>query len=76
LREQRKDRQFILVSHDANIVVAADVERIIVMPGEDSPVTDAGSLFDPGVRAAALEHLEGGKAAFKLRADRYAAMGE
>ena len=29
LRQQRANRQFILVSHDANIVVAADVERVV-----------------------------------------------
>ena len=29
LRQQRATRQFILVSHDANIVVAADVERVV-----------------------------------------------
>jgi hypothetical protein len=76
LREQRKNRQFILVSHDANIVVAGDVERIMVMRGQQESSAVVGSLFDSDVRDSALEHLEGGRAAFRLRADRYAAMGD
>ncbi len=68
LREQRASRQFILVSHDANIVVAGDVERIIVM-GAAGCTT--GSLFDASIREAALELLEGGEHAFQQRSLRY-----
>jgi hypothetical protein len=75
LREQRQRRQFIVVSHDANIVVASDVERITVLQANDDKSPHTGGLFDERVRDAALEHLEGGRLAFRLRADRYAAMG-
>jgi len=69
LREQRSERQFILASHDANIVVAGDVEQIHVLRPGDTPV--AGTLFDESVRNAAIEILEGGREAFDVRAKRY-----
>lgn len=71
LREQRTGRQFIVVSHDANIVVASDVERVCVLQANEDGSPHTGTLFDPVIRNAALEHLEGGQAAFKLRAARY-----
>jgi len=76
LREQRRRRQFVVVSHDANIVVASDVERVAVLQANPDGSAHAGDLFDDQVRAAALEHLEGGRRAFRLRADRYYALGE
>ena len=36
VREQRSSRQFIIASHDANVVVSGDVERVIVLPPEAS----------------------------------------
>jgi hypothetical protein len=69
LREQRSERQFILASHDANIVVAGDMERIHVLRPGDTHV--AGTLFDESVRNSAIEILEGGREAFDVRAKRY-----
>ena len=71
LRQQRAARQFIVVSHDANIVVTSDVERIIVLGGNSDGKHAHGGLFDPLIQSAALEHLEGGRRAFMLRSDRY-----
>ena len=68
IREQRAERQFILASHDANIVVAGDAERVWVF-GEETPIE--GSLFDDVVRRSSLELLEGGEEAFALRSRRY-----
>jgi hypothetical protein len=72
LREQRVSRQFIVVSHDANIVVASDIEQVIVLDATDDGGHHVGGLSDALVRDAALEHLEGGAKAFDLRAARYA----
>lgn len=72
LRAQRISRQFLVVSHDANIVVASDIDRITVLGGGPDGASFVGSLADDRVRAAALEHLEGGSTAFALRAERYA----
>jgi hypothetical protein len=67
VRRQRVNRQFILASHDANIVVASDLERVFVLgvPG------DLGTLFDQRIRDSAIELLEGGHEAFKVRGRRY-----
>jgi hypothetical protein len=75
-REQRRHRQFIVISHDANIVVASDVDRIAVLQANDDGSPHVGDLFDSRVRDAALEHLEGGSKAFRLRAERYASLGD
>jgi hypothetical protein len=69
LREQRSERQFLLASHDANIVVASDVERIHVLRPGDAHIS--GTLFDERVRDSAIEILEGGREAFGVRAKRY-----
>jgi len=69
LRTQRRDRQFIVASHDANIVVASDMERIIVLKPDGDP--RPGTLAEADIREDALILLEGGKVAFERRAARY-----
>ena len=72
LRRQRADRQFIVVSHDANVVVAGDMERVWILQGDQALEPYCGTLFEEEARQAALEHLEGGARAFELRRSRYA----
>ena len=72
LRQQRANRQFILVSHDANIVVAADVERVFVLNPMSPTTPTVGTLFDEEIRLAALDLLEGGEVAFERRSQHYA----
>ena len=69
LRKQRTHRQFLVVSHDANIVVASDLDQITVVSGPASSST--GSLLDARISEAALENLEGGSEAFRRRARFY-----
>ena len=71
VREQRSSRQFIIASHDANVVVSGDVERVIVLPPEASEQPTVGTLFDAAVRQSAITLLEGGDRAFQLRQKRY-----
>ena len=71
VREQRASRQFIIASHDANIVVSGDMERVIVLPAEASEQPTVGTLFDAPIRASAITLLEGGDRAFELRRKRY-----
>ena len=71
IRQQRASRQFIIASHDANVVVSGDVERVIVLPPDPSEQPVVGTLFDPPVRASAMRLLEGGDRAFELRRKRY-----
>ncbi len=70
-REQRVSRQFIVASHDANIVVSGDVERVIVLPPDPSEQPVVGTLFDQPIREKAIALLEGGDRAFELRRRRY-----
>ena len=75
VREQRASRQFIIVSHDANVVVSGDMERVIVLPAEASEQPTVGTLFDAPIRASAITLLEGGDRAFELRRKRYGDYG-
>jgi len=70
IRSQRSMRQFIIASHDANIVVAGDAERVFVLSGHES-AAQVGSLFDDAIRGEAMTHLEGGPKAFRVRQRRY-----
>lgn len=71
LRTQRATRQFIVVSHDANIVVASDMDRVCALEANDDGTPYTATLFDRRIRELALEHLEGGEQAFERRASLY-----
>jgi energy-coupling factor transporter ATP-binding protein EcfA2 len=76
-REARLRRQVIIVTHNANLVVNADVDQVIVasctkhgggQPPEFSYVS--GGLEDKVIREHVCKILEGGETAFKERARR------
>jgi DNA repair exonuclease SbcCD ATPase subunit len=76
-REARTRRQVIIVTHNANLVVNADVDQVIVAActkhGGGAPPEFAyvsGGLEDPAIRAHVCDILEGGEIAFKQRARR------
>lgn len=79
MRREKRHRQFIFSSHNANIPVLGDAEQIVTLrPGVDdgrehSLVSEAetGSLDQFDVRAAVERLLEGGRAAFELRRAKY-----
>ena len=75
VRQQRVSRQFIIASHDANVVVSGDVERVIVLPPDPSEQPRVGTLFDQPIRERAIALLEGGGLAFELRRRRYGDFG-
>ncbi len=75
VRAQRVSRQFIIASHDANVVVSGDMERVIVLPPEASEPPISGTLFDAPIRERAIALLEGGNEAFELRRRRYGDYG-
>lgn len=68
-QRQRATRQFIVVSHDANIVVGGDTDRVIVIGPEAA--TSIGTLFSQTISREALDNLEGGEEAFRRRGRRY-----
>ena len=68
----KKYRQIIIVSHNANLVVNADSEQVIVAKNEDSTLSYiAGSLENPTINEQICKILEGGKEAFEKREMKY-----
>lgn len=77
-RQVRKNRQVIIVTHNANLVVNTDADQVIV--AESHPAADgglpaitywSGSLETKEVRSAVCSTLEGGERAFLEREKRY-----
>ncbi len=79
MRQEKRRRQFIFSSHNANIPVLGDAEQIVGL----TPVVDAGSttvtipaelcgsIDVPAVKELVKELLEGGQAAFEYRRQKY-----
>lgn len=74
LRRRQPEDQFIFTSHNANIPVLGEANRIIVMDsdGDRGYVAAAGSLDDPAIVEAVTRIMEGGEEAFAVRANFYA----
>lgn len=67
-------RQVIIVSHNANLVVNADSEQIIVAENKDGVLSYmSGSLENPEINTKVCQILEGGKEAFDKRKRKYRA---
>jgi len=69
LRENKKRRQIIVVTHNPNIVVNGDAEMIHAMrfAGGQCSATASGSLQNGAVRTEVCEVMEGGRPALKSR---------
>ena len=80
LRCNKIRRQYILISHNANIPVFGDAEQIIAM--EDSggrgciATGGCGSIDEPSVQQHVINILEGGIDAFKMREEKYGIKSE
>lgn len=71
-RRIKKHRQVIIVSHNANLVVNADSEQVIVAHNDDGVLSyTSGALEDPEINRAVCQILEGGKQAFENRERKY-----
>jgi energy-coupling factor transporter ATP-binding protein EcfA2 len=72
LRENKKRRQIIVVTHNPNIVVNGDAEMIHAMrfAGGQCSATASGSLQNGAVRTEVCEVMEGGRPALKSRYQR------
>ena len=75
LREIRKRRQLIIVTHNPNIVVNADADLVISLSFSGGQIAEPriGGLQEQDVRDEICEIVEGGRAAFESR---YARIGE
>jgi hypothetical protein len=76
-REIKKHRQVIIATHNANLVVNADSEQVIVAHNNDEIISyQAGSLENAanspnGIRHQVCDILEGGQVAFEHRERKY-----
>ncbi len=83
LRSTKRNRQIIFATHNANIVVNGDADRVVIVGAIGSDTTEAsseskvaialdGAIETPDVRKAITIIMEGGKEAFELRNRKYA----
>jgi len=71
-RTIKKYRQVIIVTHNANLVVNADAEQVIVAENENESINYiTGSLENINIRNKVCEILEGGIDAFRKREKKY-----
>ncbi len=77
LREVKRHRQIIVVTHNANIVVNGDAELVIALKarGGQTQIEASGSLQEKSVRENICTVMEGGKKAFEQRYRRIALEG-
>lgn len=69
IRKTKDDRQLILATHNANIVVNGDSENVFEMClGKKNA---CGAIDEPEIRSAITLTMEGGKDAFELRRKKY-----
>lgn len=71
-KEIKKYRQVIIVSHNANLVVNADSEQVIIASNTDEKLSyESGSLENEKINFEICRILEGGQRAFEKRRDKY-----
>ncbi len=75
VRNLKRERQLIFVTHNANIPVLGEADKIIVMQME-TPLTAGAPICGPidEVKEHILNLLEGGKEAFRQRQEKYQAL--
>jgi hypothetical protein len=71
LLEAKQSRQFLFVSHNANIPVLADAERVFELDARDRKGWIAGAGDVEEMRERLESCLEGGREAFLRRSERY-----
>src|SRR3989344_2534310 len=72
IRQIKKSRQVILSTHNANLVVNADAEQIIVARlDSDKKDYPSGSIENKFINGSIKEILEGGEEAFRSRENKY-----
>ena len=71
IRKAKKSRQIIISTHNANLVVNADAEQIIVARLDQAAEYTSGSIENPDINRAIRDILEGGELAFLQRERKY-----
>ena len=74
IKSEKNDRQIIIVSHNASLVICADTEEVLVSSGHKNTqgsynfIYLTGSIENTQIRDEIIKVLEGGKEALKQRA--------
>lgn len=71
IRKAKLSRQIIMSTHNANLVVNADAEQVIVALLDQDGSYFSGSIENPEINKAIKDALEGGEQAFVQREKRY-----
>ena len=71
IKKQKKDRQIIFATHNANFVLNADAELIIKLNNDSNKITAQSFSIEDSQYREDLLKLEGGKEAFKKRERKY-----
>ena len=71
IRRAKQSRQIIMSTHNANLVVNADSEQIIIARLEQGKNYISGSIESPKINLGIRDILEGGEEAFKRREKKY-----
>lgn len=71
IKKQKKDRQIIFATHNANFVLNADAELIIKLNNDDNKIIAQSFSIEDSENREDLLKLEGGKEAFKKRERKY-----
>lgn len=68
----KKYRQVIIVTHNANLVVNADAEQVVVAKNEDEVLSyESGAIENLIIKEQICNILEGGESAFTMREKKY-----
>lgn len=72
IREQKRRRQIILVTRDANIVIGGDSELVLILDkNEKGTALVPASIESRSARQQYIWILDGGEQAFQKREERY-----
>jgi len=74
LAELKEQRQIIVCTHDANVLVGGDSEQVVVLEAESDSrgvVALHGSIDNDDIVRMVIDLLEGGAEAFEARLKRY-----
>ena len=72
IKDQKKERQIIMASHNANLVICSDSEEVLVASKQNNSFNyETGSIENPEINRKIVEVLEGGEEAFRKRRNRY-----
>jgi len=76
MRNAKNNRQVIIATNNANLVVNTDAEQIIIAEFKDGKITyKSGALESLEIRQEIMPLLEGGPEAFKKREQKYGILG-